>query len=155
PAALALAAHARATAVSRSPDADRVRLRIELRDRDLERDRVDRVAGEEVASAAGRPGALADREQVEDVADVAEERIGPLAGEHLAAAREWRDGRCGDAVIVRRGARADVVRGRLRGGDDGGLAVGNAGDGIRLHGVTEEELPGVALEPEVVRDVRL
>src|SRR5205814_1273210 len=102
---------------------DRVRLGVELRDRDLQRDRVDGVAGEKVFATALVADALADREQVEDVADVREERIVALAGEHLAAALERRDGARGEAMVVRRGARADVVRRRLAGRDDRLLAV--------------------------------
>ena len=42
---------------------------------------MDAVAGEEVLAAAGVAGALADRDEVEDRPDVAEERIVALAGE--------------------------------------------------------------------------
>jgi hypothetical protein len=44
------------------------------------------VAGEEVLPAAGCAGALPDRDEIEDRADVAEERILALTGEHLRAA---------------------------------------------------------------------
>ena len=63
--------------------------RVDLRDRDLQRDRVDVVAGQEVLAAAHVPGRarLADRDQVEDRADVGVERIVTLAGEDAAAPR--------------------------------------------------------------------
>ena len=128
---------------------------VDLRDRDLQRDRVHCVAGEEVLSATDVARALADREQVEDVADVAEERIVPLPGEHLAAAgeRRYRLGR--QRVIVGRRARPDVVGRRRPAGDHARLATRDACHRVRLRGVAEEERPGLPLELEVVRDVRL
>ena len=72
------------------PDADDAVLRLQARDRDLHPERVDAVAGEEVLAAAHVARALADRDEIEDRADVAEERIVPLAGERLAATRQAR-----------------------------------------------------------------
>ena len=113
------------------------------------------VPGEEVLATAGAARALADREQVEDVADVREERIVTLAGEHLAAAVERRHGLHRGRVVVGRRPRADVVGRRRAVRDHLRHAVGDAGDRVRLHGVAEEERPRLPLELEVVRDVRL
>ena len=52
-----------------------------------------RVAGEEVLAAALVAGALADREQIEDRADVRVERVVTLAGEDLPAAGQVGDAR--------------------------------------------------------------
>ena len=105
-------------AVGRRPDADHVRVGVHLRDRDLQGDRVDVVAGQEVlatAQVARRPG-LADGDQVEDGADVGEERIVTLAGEDRDAAAVD-DRLLGRLLVVLDAdepveARADVVDGR-------------------------------------------
>ena len=71
-----------------------------------------RVAGEEVLAAAHVADALADRDEVEDRTDVAEERIVTLAGERLRAPTVERRDRLRDEAAVLRGrARPDVVRG--------------------------------------------
>src|SRR5580765_249372 len=87
-------------AVGRRPDADHVALRVELGDRDLERDRVDRVAGEEVLAAALVAYGFADREQVEDRPDVRVERVVTLTGEDLPASGQARDARRGELPVV-------------------------------------------------------
>ena len=60
-------------------------LRVEAGDRHLDRVAVDAVAGEEVLAAAGVARALADRDEIEDRADVAEERVVTLTGERHSA----------------------------------------------------------------------
>ena len=65
------------------PDADGAVLRVQARDRNLHAERVDAVAGEEVLAAAHVARALADRDEIEDRADVAEERVVTLTGERL------------------------------------------------------------------------
>ena len=85
---------------------------------------MNRVAGEEVLAAAGGAGALADRDQVEDGADVGEERIVTLAGEDGRAVAERVDPLRREGVVVRSRPRPDVVGRRQQTvADDGRLAV--------------------------------
>ena len=58
------------------------------------------VAGEEVLAAAGVADALADRDQVEDRTDVAEERIVTLPGEDLDSTRKGLDRVACDRVVA-------------------------------------------------------
>jgi len=67
------------------PDADDAVPCVQLGDRNLHAERVDAVAGEEVLPAAHVAGALANRDEIEDRADVAEERIVTLTGERAPA----------------------------------------------------------------------
>src|SRR6185503_11197193 len=136
------------------PDADDAVLRLQIRDRDLDAERVDTIAGKEVLAAAHVARALADRDEIEDRADVTEERIVALTSERLAATRERDDALRGQRAVVRGRAWADVVR---RGGpacDDVRLATGDARDRVRLRGVTEEERAGLGVELEPIRHVR-
>ena len=123
-------------------------------DRNLHAERVDSVAGEEVLAAAHVARALANCDEIEDRADVAEERIVALPCERLATAGEGDDALRGERAVVRGRARPDVVgRGRPA-GDDTLLATGDPRDRERLGGVTEEEGAGLRAELEPVRDVR-
>ena len=70
---------------------------------------MDRVAREEVLAAAGGAGALADCDQVEDGADVGEERIVTLACEDGRAVGKRVDPLGREGVVVRGRPRADVV----------------------------------------------
>ena len=108
---------------------------------DLHAERVDAVAGEEVLAAAHVASALADRDEVEDRADVAEERIVALTGERLAAHGEGDDALRGERAVVRSRARPDVVRRGRPAGDDRRLPADDPRDRVRLRGVTEEERP--------------
>ena len=91
--------------------------RVQLGDRDLERDRVYRVAGEEVLAAAVCPVPLRIATQVEDRADVAEERVVALAGE-VEMPSLLHDRLVDEVAVVRSRARPDVVRRRLAAGEE-------------------------------------
>ena len=110
--------------LTRRPDADDViRAVVELRQRHLQRDRVHGVAGEEVLAAAGCTGAVANRDEVEDRTDVAEEAVVTLTGEDLRAVVEIVDAGRGECAVVRRRPRPDVVgRRQQTAADDAGSA---------------------------------
>src|SRR5204863_5797363 len=111
-----------AAPLGRGPDAhDRV-LRAGTRDRlvvtgdlalgHLDHDRVRVVAGQVVLAAALVAGADtgAEVDRVERLAEVDEERIVALAGEHLAATAQRLDALCRESVVIRHRLRADVAR---------------------------------------------
>jgi hypothetical protein len=75
----------------------------------LQDDGVDAVTGEVVH--LGLSGATLEIDPVERHAEVHEERVVALAGEHLAATGQIRDRLVGDLRVVRDGLRPDVVRG--------------------------------------------
>ena len=72
---------------------------------------MDVVAGEVVLAATRIARSVADRERVECRAEIDEERIVTLAGEHLAAVRQAPDRLVGEHVVVGHRLRPDVVRG--------------------------------------------
>ena len=139
--------------VDRRPHADRAVLRVQARDRHLDGEAVDAVAGEEVLAAAGVARALADRDEIEDRADVAEERVVTLTRERHSATCDGGDRLGDERVVVRGRARPDVVRRRGAACDDRRLATVDARDRERLRGVAEEVRPGLRLELEAVDDV--
>ena len=148
--------HAGALPVRRSPHTDHVRVVVEHRDRHLKRDRVHAVAGEEVLAAAGRPGPVADRDEIEDGADVAEERIVTLACEDGRAVRERVHTLLRQRVVVRSRPRADVVgRGHQPAADDRRAVSDHLRDRVALLCAAEEERRRAGLEAEVPADVRL
>src|ERR671936_63956 len=94
----------------------RARERDELADRNLDLDRVDVVVLDRVHALLGRERDQVERvewtqpRQVEDRAEVDEERVVTLPGEDLDPAREVRDRFRRQTVVVRSRARPDVVR---------------------------------------------
>ena len=162
PRAVAAAPRLELAPLGGGPDADRVVGVVELGDRDLQGDRVDGVVGEEVLPAAHVPRATPERDEVEDRADVAEERVLALAGEHLPAAVEVEDPRVRERAVVGRPVerhvrpRPDVRRGRQATGDNGSAPLPvHAADRVPLDGLREEERARQVPEPEPVRHVRL
>ena len=139
--------------VGRRPDADDVRARVDLADRDLQRDRVDAVAGEEVLAAAGRAGALAEAERVEDLPDVAEERVLTLACERGHPACERLDATCRERAVARRRPRPDVVRRSHARSDDLRPAAFDLRHRVRLRGRPQERDRSALLELEPVGDL--
>ena len=143
--------------IGRGPDADDVvRSVVEHRDRNLQRDGVDTVAGEEVLASAGRSGAFANRDQIEGRADVAEERVVALAGEHGCAVAQLMDARGRECVVVRGRTRTDVV-GRCQQSvpDDARLAARHLGDGVRLLRVLQKRNGRLVSEAKVPGDIWL
>ena len=115
---------------------------------------MDAVAGEEVLPAAHVAGALANRDEIEDRADVAEERVVTLARERAPTAGDAHDALRGERTVVRGRARADVVRRRRSACDDLRPVPRDPRDRERLRGVAEEERAGLRAELEPVRHVR-
>src|SRR5213592_3483306 len=97
------------------------------------------VAGEEVLASAGCTGAAADRDQVEDRADVAVEPVVALAREHLRAVAQVMDAARGERAVVRGRPWADVVgRGDEAAADDTRGDPVDPRDGVLLLRVLQE-----------------
>src|SRR6476619_3821066 len=106
------------------PDADGAVLRAQARDGNLHAERVDAIAGEEVLAAAHVSRALADRDEIEDRADVTEERIVTLTGERAPSTCDGHDALRGERAVARSRARPDVVRRSRSTGNDLRLPAG-------------------------------
>ena len=143
--------------LGRGPDTDDVVAAVvELRQRHLQRDRVHRVAGEEIPAAAAGTRAAADRHEVERRADVTEEPVVTLTREDLGAVAEVVDAGHRQRVVVRRRARADVVGRREQPVPDDALALAvEPCDGVLLLCVLQECDRRAVLEPEPPRQVGL
>ncbi len=122
--------------------------------RDVERDGVRVEPTDAVDAGIGRQGQRVERveraepAQIEDRAEVDEERIVPLAGEDLRPVGEAVDGLCSRRIVVRRGARPDVHRRRPERTGQAGLGVAVPVDGVDL---PLEEVPvGEARDRSVV-----
>ncbi len=112
--------HLEATTLRGRPDADDGIRGVGCRDRspvpgdlslgDLHDDGLDVVAGDVVLAATGVARAVAEVDRVEGGAEVDEERIVALAGEHASAARHGPDRAGGDGRVVGHRLGADVAR---------------------------------------------
>src|SRR5207247_4315838 len=114
------------------------------------------VAGEEVLTAAGRPGAAANRNEIERRADVAKEPVVALTCEDLRSVVQVVYARHRERVIVRGRPRPDVVGRRQQtvAHDAGGISL-DTGDVVGLLCVLQERDRRLVLETEPPRDVRL
>ena len=117
-------------------------------------ERVDPVVHAECAAAGVQRGEGPQVAEVEHRAEIDEERVGPLAGEHLLPGGESADGSGGERRVVRGGQRADVAgRARKRGAHRGRGAPLHLGHVVGLPAV-----PGRVAErgdrPGVVQEAR-